>query len=68
MPINLSDNDIHVETKTLVICSRCGATFEVNPPDKSHDLAAWSQEAFEEKVRVEQECPKCKHVNVVYWG
>jgi rubredoxin len=53
---------------TIVICLFCGATFEATPPDKVHDYAASAPEAFKDGIRVELECPKCKGINVLYWG
>lgn len=53
---------------TMVKCNKCGATFEIRPPDEVHDLASWSQEAFKESVKVEHNCPSCKSAVTVFWG
>ncbi len=53
---------------TVVTCSFCGSTFKATPPDKVHYYAASDPEAFKDGTRVELECPKCKGINVLYWG
>jgi len=68
MTIGLSENGVSEGRFAMVRCKKCGTTFEITPPDDTHVMAAGSEEAFKENVKIEHECPTCKSTTRVFWG
>jgi len=68
MTIELSESEASEGRFGMVKCKKCGTTFEITPPDDVHTLAAWSEEAFKENVKVEHKCPACESSTTVFWG
>jgi DNA-directed RNA polymerase subunit RPC12/RpoP len=50
-------------------CTKCGAPFEIDPPDDLHTTASRNVKECEARgdVKMEYTCRNCGTVNIVYW-
>lgn len=49
-------------------CVKCGATFEVYPPDDVHYLASLKKDDVEAPIEMTCRCRACGNETTIYWG
>ncbi|MCW4032059.1 MAG: hypothetical protein NWF08_01545 [Candidatus Bathyarchaeota archaeon] len=64
----MSGSDMHENSFSIIICSKCGNEIRVLPPDDKHNFAVTSEEEFQDNIKTQHECPVCKNICVLFWG